>query len=148
MNHKNTFKEMLSVIEKNSTCARLQVAAIIVKHDRVVSMGWNGVAAGQKHCCDTFPVEMRETEEFYQDHHDFANDMEIHAEQNAIAFAARNGISTGDTEMYVSISPCVTCAKLIIAAGIKKVHYVEKYDRCTQGLDLLDSVGIYHEKVK
>ena len=137
MNYQNTFSDILKVIEKNSTCKRLQVAAIITKRDRIISMGWNGVPAGQTHCCDYFTDEMTERPEYLEHHHDFAIKNEIHAEQNAISFAARNGISTEDTSIYVSISPCVTCAKLIISAGIKFVYYNELYDRCTDGLDLL-----------
>jgi len=142
MNYKNTFSDILKVIEKNSTCKRLQVAAIITKEDRIISMGWNGVAAGQKHCCDIYKDQDIEDPLFLEKHHEFANANEIHAEQNAIAFAARNGISTKDTSIYVSISPCVTCAKLIISAGVKFVYYNELYDRCTTGLDLLRKSNI------
>lgn len=137
MKNKNTFSDILKVIEKNSTCKRLQVAAIITKKDRIISMGWNGVPSGQTHCCDYFTDEMTKEDDYLEKHHIFANENEVHAEQNAISFAARNGISTNDTEIYVSISPCVTCAKLIISAGIKFVYYNELYDRCTDGLDLL-----------
>ena len=65
----------------------------------------------------------------------------IHAEANAILFAAKNGIATDDCELYVTLSPCSECAKMIAQAGIKKVYYKEKY-RNTKGLDFLKGLGI------
>lgn len=71
----------------------------------------------------------------------------IHAEQNALMFCAKNGISTDGCDMYVTASPCINCAKLIIQAGIKKVYYAEEY-RKTDGIELLEKAGIDCIKIK
>ena len=65
----------------------------------------------------------------------------VHAEANTIAFAAKEGIITEGTHLYVTLSPCINCAKLLINAGVKKVFYLEKY-RDTSGIDLLNNRGI------
>lgn len=142
MKYKNTFKDILTVLENNSTCARLKVSSIIVKDDRIISMGWNGVPSGHKHCEDIFKDPDFSDKDLYHQHHIFANENELHAEQNAISFAAKNGIKTDGASLYVSISPCDNCAKLIIAAGIKNVFYKKVYDRSSVGLLLLKKSNI------
>jgi len=120
-----TFKEVLKVFEKRSTCARLQVAAIIVKDGRIISTGWNGVTSGMMHCNKIFKY-LKDSDR--EAHHHFSEINEVHSEQNAIAFAAKNGISTDNSVIFISISPCTNCAKSIVACGIKEVYYVNKYD--------------------
>ena len=71
----------------------------------------------------------------------------IHAEQNALGWAARNGVSTEGADLYISISPCSYCAKLIVAAGIKKVYYLKEYDRDSNGIAFLNKNGIICEIV-
>lgn len=136
----NKYRKMLKIIEEDSTCIRLHVGAIIVLDDRIVSTGWNGVPAKHEHCCDRF--KDHSDKDMLEQHKEFSEKNEIHAEQNAIAFAARKGISTENCDIYVSISPCTACAKLIIAAGIKRVFYETLYDRETYGLDLLKKSGV------
>ena len=131
MIYHDTFKDILAVVEKNSTCARLKVGALLVKDGRIVSTGWNGAVSGSTHCTSIF------NKDNFEGHHKFSEERELHAEQNAIAYAARNGIATDGAELYVSISPCSNCAKLIIASGIKRVYYKESYDRSSAGLELL-----------
>lgn len=158
---KTTFIKHLSILEENSTCARVKVAAIIVKDGRTISTGWNGVPSGFTHCDKIFsivkksvpfgnPDPLREPnqyfvystevdkEKFMFEHHNFSEKCEIHAEANAIAFAARNNISTEGADIFVTITPCTGCAKLILASGIKKVYYKEVYDRNPDGFQLLN----------
>ena len=71
----------------------------------------------------------------------------IHAEANALLFAAKNGIATNNCDMYVTLSPCSECAKMIVQSGIKRVVYKEKY-RDTSGIDFLKAVGIVVEQFK
>lgn len=137
------FKEVLTSFEKKSTCIRLQVAAILIKDGRIISTGWNGSPSGIKHCCDHFHNKSYTL----QEHRDFSDLYEIHAEQNCIAVAAKNGISTNGAEMYISYSPCLSCAKLIMGAGIKKVYYRIEYDRSPEGLELLKKCNIEIEKI-
>lgn len=134
------FVNVLKLSEKNSTCARIKVAALLVKDSRIISTGWNGVPSKFTHCNEIFV----DTVDLNQ-HKEFSDKYELHAEQNCLAFAARKGIKTEGTDIYVSVSPCNQCAKLIIASGIKNVFYLRKYDREDFGLELLEqsSVKVY-----
>ena len=155
---KNTFKKYLGILESNSTCRRVKVAAVIVKDGRTVSTGWNGVPSGFKHCEEIFeikdkPIRFGEPyaepklfyidkaevskDEFLKKHHEFSEKYEVHAEANAISFAAKNNISTEGSSIFVTITPCSNCAKLILQSGIKKVYYKRVYDRSSEGFDLL-----------
>lgn len=145
---KNTFKKHLGILESNSTCRRVKVAAIITKDGRTVSTGWNGVPSGFEHCEELFKINSElnlyyaynkevTKEEFLELHHKFSEENEIHAEANAIAFAAKSSIPTQDSEMFVTITPCSNCAKLILASGIKKLYYKSVYDRNPAGFELL-----------
>ena len=142
-----TFYEILETLEKRSTCKRLQVAALIVKDERIISMGWNGTRSGAPHCNDIFKDEDPDDPEFRKIHGEWSLKNESHAEMNAIAFAAKQGISTYGSDLFVTISPCVYCSHLIIASGIKRVFYKHEYDRSTDGLDLIKEANIYTEKI-
>lgn len=128
------FVEHLNIIQKSSTCKRVQVAALLVKDDRIIATGKNGVASGKQHCCDIFKSV---DENFHQYHHDFSVRYELHAEQNLISFCAKNGIATAGCTLYVSHSPCIYCAKIILASGITSVRFVERYDRDVSGIEFL-----------
>lgn len=112
-----------------STCQRLRVGAVLAKDGRTISTGYNGAPSRLPHCnednCKSQPQCKRT----------------VHAEMNAILFAARYGISTEGAELYTTHSPCIDCAKAIINAGIKKVYYVEEY-RSRDGIELLELAGI------
>ena len=125
------FYEILKVIEKRSTCDRKQVAAIIEKDGRIISMGYAGAPSGLPHCIDV-GCEIGE-------HGGCIST--VHAESAAIAYAAKNGISTNEATLYCTMSPCLTCAKLIINSGITSVFYMEEY-RDTSGIDLLKRAGV------
>lgn len=144
------FVDITNRTSKLSTCSRKQLGALLVKDKRIISIGYNGVASGQEHCKDHFEKwKVYYSEKNFYDYHGiFSNENEIHAETNCIGYASREGISTKDCTIYVSLSPCTSCAKLIIAAGIKEVFYLELYDRDQLGIKLLDKVGIKCEMVK
>ena len=82
--------------------------------------------------------------DFFEAHGAFSKKYEIHAEMNYIAFAAQNGIQTKDCVLYTTLSPCRDCAKLIIAAGLKRIVYSTLYDREMEGLELLTKNNIQH----
>jgi len=160
MNDK-TFIDITKIIAENSTCQRIKVGAVLVKDKRIISMGYNGVPAGQKHCKDYFAeyfykmrcqydeleyLKWTETEEFRDLHRVYSEQNELHAEQNAILYAAKNGICTNDTTIYCTLSPCIMCSKIILTAGIKRVVYLKEYDRDTSGLILLENNKIKTEK--
>ena len=148
-NYKKFFKKIVKDTEEMSTCARMRVASLIVKDGRIVSTGWNGVPSGKIHCRDFFHNrDVIRDMLGYADHHKFSEKNEIHAEQNAIGFASRNGLSTKNSDLYISVSPCIYCAKLIWAAGIKNVYYIEEYDRSTEGIEFLRENNIKCEELK
>ena len=125
------YREILEVIKKRSTCERKQVASIIVKDGRIISMGYAGSPSGTPHCQDEGCIIGPNG----------GCIRTVHAEANAIAFAARAGISTEGSMMYVTLSPCIDCAKLIINSGIKGVIFFERY-RDDSGIKLLENAGI------
>lgn len=135
-----TYRDVLSVYERRSTCARIPVACTIVRDGRSIASGWNGVLAGAKHCCEHFPNYNPETMD--EEHRRFSIENELHGEANAIAFAAKHGIAIEGADLYVTYSPCLDCAKLLSAAGIKRVFYKRLYDRTPEGLEYLKRHGI------
>lgn len=138
------FREILNNVEQCSTCARLSVGALIIREGRIISTGWNGTAKGQIHCKQQFHDEQIDK----QKHKEFSDRYEIHAEQNAIGFSARNGLSTYGADLYLSISPCIYCAKLVVAAGIKNVYYFREYDRDDNGIKFLKENNVNCEELK
>lgn len=118
---------------KMSTCARIKVGAVITKGARIISTGYNGSAPGREHCEDYFANRFKTlkswnlTEIFKDIHHRWALENEIHAEINAILFAAKEGVSVYGAEIYITHRPCIICSKFIVQAGIKKVIYSIPY---------------------
>lgn len=115
-----------------SYCEKKKVGAVIAKDGRILATGYNGTVSGFDNQCETY---------------DFLNDKlvtspyVIHAEQNALMFCAKNGIPTDGTTMYITLSPCATCAKLIVQAGIKRVVFLEIY-KMLGGLEFLRDAGV------
>lgn len=138
----DTYMRIALEIAQQSTCARKQVACVLVKDRTIISTGYNGVPSGMKHCNETFTLADRLKPDFMKIHGEFSAKFELHAEQNAVCQAAKNEVSPVGSTAYVTLSPCAPCAKLLIAAGVKEVYYYEAYDRDTSGIDLLKEVGI------
>ena len=112
---------------ENSYCKRRQVGALIVKDKMIISDGYNGTPSGFPNICED------ETNTTYP--------YVLHAEANAITKLARSSNNSEGATIYITASPCIECAKLIIQSGIKRVVYGEKY-RLTDGVDLLERAGI------
>lgn len=121
------YLEMAAIWAKNSYCQRRQVGALLVKNRMIISDGYNGTPSGFENVCE--------------DHEGNTKPYVLHAEANAITKIAKSGNSSDGATLYVTSSPCMECAKLIIQAGIKRVVYCDKY-RCTDGLELLQKAGI------
>lgn len=115
-----------------SYCERKQVGCVIVKNDRIISIGFNGTPPGWDNYCET-EEGLTKPEVF-------------HAEANAVAKLARCNESGEDALCFVTCAPCLHCAKLLVQTGISKVFYSEEY-RGTEGLDFLTSCNIDVEKV-
>ena len=120
---------------KNSYALKLQVGAIIVKDGQIMSDGFNGTPCGFENKC--------EIKNIYGSLHTLPH--VLHAESNAILKCAKYGRSTDGSTLYITHSPCLECAKLIIQAGIIRVVYLEDYKK-PEGLELLKRVGIKVEK--
>lgn len=130
-----------------SKCISHKVACILVFDGRIISTGINGTPPGFKNCCEEFPVNSNDV--VPNRHHEWSNLHEIHAEQNAIAVAAKNGLSVNGAIAYSTLKPCMHCTKLLIASGIAKIFYSEKYNRNDdKALDaLLTSCNITCEQI-
>lgn len=127
-----TFITIANHLALLSTCSRSQVGALIVMDGRCISWGYNGAPPGMPHC----DANNHGWGSLVVDLDEVGCRNATHAEANALAAAARQGISTDFGTMYVSLSPCITCARLIIAAGIKRVVWDVEY-RDTSGIRLL-----------
>lgn len=121
------YLRMATVWAENSYCKRRQVGALIVKDQMIISDGYNGTPSGFENICE--------------DENNVTKPYVLHAEANAITKIARSSNSSNGATMYVTASPCIECAKLIIQAGIKRVVYSEKY-RLEDGLDLLRRANV------
>ena len=105
-----------------SKCVSKQVGAVIVKDGRILSTGYNGTPPAYENCCDYWKGE------YTKEHHDWSKTYEIHAEMNAIIWAARKGISIENATIYVTLEPCSECSKNLIASGIKRIVYKSSYE--------------------
>ena len=114
----NIAKEIASA----SKCVSTQVGAVIVKDGRILSTGYNGTPAGFTNCCDHWDNQ------YTKDHHEWSKTYEIHAEMNAIIWAARKGIRIKDASIFVTLEPCSECSKNLIASGIKRIVYEKAYE--------------------
>jgi dCMP deaminase len=121
------------VVSERSTCNRLSVGALLAKDGRILSIGYNGPVSGAPHC--NHPTS-GPTAIIGVGSKDQGCQHAVHAEANAIAFAAKEGICVGGSQLYVTHQPCLKCAQLIINTGILTVTYDKPY-RLVEGLDLL-----------
>lgn len=121
------YMRMARIWAENSYCKRRQVGAIIVKDKMIISDGFNGTPSGFENICE--------------DENGLTKPYVLHAEANAITKIARSGNNSDGATLYVTASPCIECAKLIVQAGIKRVVYAEHY-HLTDGIDLLNRAGI------
>lgn len=126
-----------------STAKRLQVGAIVVKDNRIISIGYNGMPSGWSNECEDEVVTEYES---YTDSALVTKKELIHAESNSIGKLARSNESGLDAEMYVTHSPCIECAKQIYTAGISKVYYKERY-RSTDGIEFLKKCKVEVEQL-
>ena len=121
------YLRMARIWAENSYCTRRQEGALIVKDKMIISDGYNGTPSGFENVCE---LEDGTTKPYV-----------LHAEANAITKVAKSNNNSLGATLYVTASPCMECAKLIIQSGIKRVVYSEMY-RLTDGLDLLHRANI------
>ena len=126
-----------------SKCVSKQVGAVIVKNGRILSTGYNGTPSGYINCCEYWDNT------YTSKHHEWSKTYEIHAEMNAIIWAAREGISIKDATIYVTLEPCSECSKNLIASGIKKIVYAKEYEHTHSNIvsKFLKDNGVSIEKL-
>ena len=118
------FMQMVDIVASRSTCMRRKVGAILVKNNQILATGYNGAPKGLMHCDKTGCI--REINHVPSgERHELCRG--THAEQNAIAQAAKLGVAIENSTLYVSCTPCCICARIIINAGITKVIFKELY---------------------
>ena len=120
---KQAYMTVAETFAKLSHCERAKVGAIIVKSDRIISIGYNGMPAGYDNCCEDtlYHIQLGTTTEM-------SKPEVLHAEANAIAKLAQSSESSDGAVMFCTHTPCIECAKLIHQAGIEKVYYRQDYD--------------------
>ena len=106
------FKKITLVTSERSPCERLQVGCVLVKENRIVSQGYNGFLPGCPH------------ESIVRNNHEQAT---VHAEQNAIADCAKRGVDCNNSTAYITHYPCIICTRILLAAGIKEIKYINDY---------------------
>lgn len=135
------YMELAENLAKRSHCVKAQVGAVLTKDTRIVSLGYNGPPAGTHNCDEEFPKEgcPRDSKG--------SCSLALHAEQNAILYAAKNNVSVEGSTLYVTMAPCISCARVIYTIGIKKVFYLHSYAEykglpSDEGVDFLKKFGV------
>ena len=132
------FMKHAALVASNSKCVSKHVGAIIVKDDRIISIGYNGTPPDMPNCNEVFD----ENNFNKQEHREWSIANEIHAEMNALMFAAKNGESVDGCDMYVTLHPCNNCLKNITMSGIKNVYYFEDHHMDYVNKELLKIVNV------
>lgn len=115
------YMELAEKLALRSHCVRAKVGAVLTKDTRIVSLGYNGPPAGTHNCDQEWPETgcARDSKG--------SCSLALHAEQNAILYATKNNVGIEDTTLYVTLSPCIACARVIFTTGIKRVFYKDSY---------------------
>ncbi len=135
------YMELAEKLALRSHCVKAQVGAVLTKETRIVSLGYNGPPAGTHNCDQEWPGVgcARDSKG--------SCSLALHAEQNAILYATKNNVSMQDATLYVTLSPCISCARVIFTTGIKKVFYKNSYAdfkglASDEGVDFLQRFGV------
>ena len=127
------FRDIVILTAKRSSCQRLNVGCLLVKNNRIVAQGYNGHLPGLPHTS------------IIENGHEIAT---IHAEQNALVDCAKRGVSCDETTAYITHYPCFNCCKLLLAAGIKQIKYIDDYNNNNNVVEMCDSMNIKIEKLQ
>lgn len=135
------FMNLATDLAKRSHCVKAQVGAVLTKDTRIISIGYNGPPAGTHNCDEEWPVTgcARDARG--------SCSLALHAEENAILYASKNGSRLEGATLYVTLSPCLPCARLIYSAGIQQVIYKDSYAAykglpSDEGVDFLNRFGV------
>jgi dCMP deaminase len=135
------YMDLAQSLAKRSHCVKAQVGSVLTKDTRIVSLGYNGPPSGTYNCDENWPVEgcPRDSKG--------SCSLALHAEQNAILYASKNNVSIEGSTLYVTLSPCISCARVIYTVGIKKVFYLDSYAKykgliSDEGVEFLKKFGV------
>ena len=135
------YMELAENLAKRSHCVKAKVGAVLTKDTRIISVGYNGPPAGTHNCDEEYPKDgcPRDSKG--------SCSLALHAEQNAILYASKNNVSIEGCTLYVTLSPCISCARIIFTIGIKKVYYKKSYSDfkglpTDEGVDFLRKFGV------
>ena len=139
------YMELAVKIAQRSHCIKRHVGAVLTKETRIVSVGYNGPPAGTHNCDEEFPDTGCALDS------KGSCSLAIHAEQNAILYAAKNKVNIKGCTLYVSLSPCLSCARIIYTMGINRVVYLNSYAAYKglpkdEGLEFLEKFGVATDK--
>jgi dCMP deaminase len=139
------YMELAVKIAHRSHCIKRHVGAVLAKETRIVSLGYNGPPAGTHNCDEEYPETGCALDS------KGSCTLAIHAEQNAILYAAKNKVNIKGCTLYVSLSPCLSCARIIYSMGISRVVYLNSYAEYKglskdEGLEFLDKFGVLTDK--
>ena len=135
------FAAVTKLFSLRSSCSKTRQCCLLIKDNRIISVGVNGAPSGTINCMEDGREEVCGKDS------SGSCFLGIHAEANAIGYAARNGINTEGCIIYCTMTPCISCAKLVVAAGIKEFHYIEEY-RIDDGLRFLEYCDVPAWKIK
>ena len=135
------YMELAQNLSLRSHCVKAKVGAVLTKDTRIISLGYNGPPAGTHNCDEVWPQDgcPRDSKG--------SCSLALHAEQNAILYATKNNVSMEGATLYVTLSPCIACARVIFTIGIKKVFYENSYADfkglpSDEGVDFLRKFGV------
>ena len=139
------YMDLAVKIAQRSHCIKRHVGAVLAKETRIISVGYNGPPAGTHNCDEEFGETGCALDS------KGSCSLAIHAEQNAILYAAKNKVNVKGSTLYVSLSPCLSCARIIYSMGINRVVYLNSYAEykglsSDEGLDFLSKFGVEIEK--
>jgi dCMP deaminase len=139
------YMELAWNLARKSHCVKMKVGAVLARDTRIISLGYNGPPAGTYNCDERWPETgcPRDSKG--------GCSLAIHAEQNAILYAAKNKATLEGAVLYVTLSPCLACARIIYTAGIKKVLYLQSYAQfknidLDEGVEFLRQFGVIAEQ--
>jgi dCMP deaminase len=141
------YMNLASNLALRSHCVKQQVGAVLAKDTRIVSLGYNGPPAGTHNCDEEWPETGCARDRKGSCY------LALHAEANAILYAAKNKVDLEGSTLYVTLSPCLPCARIILSAGIKKVHFLNSYAaykgiEVDEGVEFLRKFGVLVEKLE
>ncbi len=135
------YMELAQKLAQRSHCVKMHVGAVLTKDTRIVSLGYNGPPAGTHNCDVEWPEQgcPRDSKG--------SCSLALHAEQNAILYASKNNVSVEGSTLYITLSPCIACARIIFTTGIRKVIYLNSYAEYKkipndEGVDFLKKFGV------